>query len=288
MRFPAPIAELSLPARIAFWTLLAAALALWLLPLVAIAATSIRSLEDINRGNIWGWPSEVQVLQNYAAVLSDSRMARFILNSFVIAVPAVAGAVTLAFLAGFALAKYKLPGSRILFAAFVGGNLVPFQSLMIPVRELMVSLGLYDTHWALILFHMSFQTGFATLLLRSFIAALPNSLIETARVDGVGELQILRHIVLPLMTPALAATWVLIFTFVWNDYFWSLVLVHSDEVRPVTAGLQTLRGMWVASWNLISAGALLAAVPPVVLFFAMQRYIVATMGIGSARSLAQD
>ncbi len=279
--FPAPIDNASTPAQVAYRAALVAVLILWLLPLFGVAITSIRSLDDIHRGNYWGWPSDIQFMDNYLAVLSESRMARFILNSFLITIPAVAGAVLLSVLAGFALAKYRFPGNRTLFAIFVAGNLVPFQSLMIPVRDLMVLLGLYNTRWAIILFHIAFQTGFCTLFMRNFIRELPDALLETARLEGVSEFRILWQIVLPLVRPAIAAVSVLIFTFVWNDYFWSLVLVHSDEVRPVTAGLQSLRGMWIASWHLISAGSILAALPPVAIFFLMQRHFIAGLTLGS-------
>ena len=89
--------------------------------------------------------------------------------------------------------------------------------------------------------------------------------------------------VLPLVRPAMAAVSVLVFTFVWNDYFWALVLVQSDEVRPLTAGLQSLRGMWQTSWQLVSAASILAALPPVALFFAMQRHLVAGLTFGAGR-----
>ena len=279
--FPAPIEYASTPAQVAYRAALVAALILWLLPLFGVALTSIRSLDDIHRGNYWGWPSDIQFMDNYLAVLTESRMARFILNSFLITIPAVTGAVILSLLAGFALAKYRFPGNRLLFAIFVAGNLVPFQSLMIPVRDLMVLLGLYNSRWAIILFHIAFQTGFCTLFMRNFIRELPDALLETARLEGVGEFRILWLIVLPLVRPAIAAVSVLVFTFVWNDFFWSLVLVHSDEVRPVTAGLQSLRGMWIASWQLISAGSLMAALPPVAIFFLLQRHFIAGLTLGS-------
>jgi multiple sugar transport system permease protein len=110
---------------------------------------------------------------------------------------------------------------------------------------------------------------------------VPQALIDAARLDGVGELRIFWAVVVPLVRPAMAAAAVLIFTFVWNDYFWSLVLVQSDDVRPVTAGLQSLRGMWIASWHLISAGAVIAAIPPVLVFFFMQRHFIAGLTSGA-------
>ena len=132
-------------------------------------------------------------------------------------------------------------------------------------------------------FHVAFQTGFCTLFMRNFIRELPDALIESARVDGFSELSIFWHIAVPLVRPALAALAVLEFTFIWNDYFWALVLVQSDSARPVTAGLQALAGTWLAAWQLMSAGALVAAAPSVVIFFLMQRHFVAGLTLGAVK-----
>ena len=280
--YPTPLADRSPGARTAYRVAVLALLVVWLLPLFGVALTSVRPVEDLNRGNFWGWPEEL-ALENYAAVLGSSRMARFILNSVLIAIPAVAATLALSTLAGFVLAKHELRGGGILLMIFVAGNLVPFQTLMIPVRDLMLRLGLYDTRWALVLFHAAFQTGFCTLFMRNFIRELPDALLEAARMEGASELKVLWHVVVPLVRPALAATAVLVFTFVWNDYFWALVLVQSDEVRPLTAGLQSLRGMWQTSWHLMSAASLMAALPPVAIFFLMQRQLISGLTFGARR-----
>ena len=282
--FPAPIQKSSPAKQLAYKMTLPLAVLVWLLPLFAIALTSVRSIDDLNRGNFWGWPTSFNFATNYGAVFVQSNMARFILNSVIITLPAVALALAMSCMAGYALAKYRFRGNLFLFALFIGGNFVPFQILMIPVRTLMVDvIPIYDTYWALIVFHAAFQTGFCTLFMRNFIKQLPDALIESARLEGLGELSIFWHIVLPLVRPAVAALAVLVFTFVWNDYFWSLVLVQSDDVRPVTAGLQSLKGMWLASWQLISAGAIIAALPPVLMFFLMQRHFIAGLTLGATK-----
>ena len=282
--FPTPVARTSPTTQTVYKASLPIAVILWLLPLLAVMLTSLRSIEDLNRGNFWGWPSEVQLIENYTAVFTSSPMGRFILNSILITVPAVAGAVMLSCMAGFALAKFRFRGNLVLFAIFIAGNFVPFQILMIPVRDLTINvIPVYDTIWALILFHVAFQTGFCTLFMRNFIRQLPDSLLEAARLDGMSELRIFWHVILPLVRPAIAALSVLVFTFIWNDYFWALVLVQSDDVRPVTAGLQSLRGMWLASWQLISAGSIVAAIPPVVMFFVMQRHFIAGLTLGGSK-----
>ena len=279
--FPTPIARAPRTTRFAYRAALSQALRSGSCRWLGVALTSVRSIDDLNRGNLWGWPSEFRLVENYTAVFADTRMAQFILNSVLITVPAVVGAVALACMAGFALAKYRFRGNLALFVIFIAGNLVPFQILMIPVRNLTIAIGIYDTRWALILFHAAFQTGFCTLFMRNFIKQLPNDMLDAARNDGLSELQIFRHIVLPLVRPAIAAIAALTFTFVWNDYFWSLVLVQSDDVRPLTAGLQSLRGMWLASWHLISAGSIVAAIPPVLIFFFMQQHFIAGLTSGT-------
>jgi multiple sugar transport system permease protein len=272
----AGIAPLRSPAaRLAYALGVAALLALWMLPLAGVALTSIRSADDLNRGNFWGWPTTVQLVDNYKTVLFGSPIAGFIVNSFLITLPIVGLTVLFAAMAGLALAKHQFPGNRTLLMTFVAGNLVPAQALMIPVRDLMTALDLYDTRAALILFHTAFQTGFATLFMRNFIRELPDPVLDAARIEGAGELSIFWRIVVPLVRPAMAAIAVLVFTFVWNDYFWTLVLVQSDSIRPLTAGLQTLRGMYQTSWHLVCAAAILAALPPVAMFFVMQRQLVA-------------
>jgi multiple sugar transport system permease protein len=282
--FPTPIERTSPATQVLYKASLPIAVILWLLPLLAVMLTSLRSIEDLNRGNFWGWPSDIQLVENYTAVFTSSPMGRFILNSILITVPAVAGAVMLSCMAGFALAKFQFRGNLVLFAIFIAGNFVPFQILMIPVRDLTINvIPVYDTIWALILFHVAFQTGFCTLFMRNFIRQLPDSLLEAARLDGMSELRIFWHVILPLVRPAIAALSVLVFTFIWNDYFWALVLVQSDDVRPVTAGLQSLRGMWLASWQLISAGSIIAAIPPVVMFFLMQRHFIAGLTLGGSK-----
>jgi multiple sugar transport system permease protein len=154
---------------------------------------------------------------------------------------------------------------------------------MIPVRDLSLSLGLFNTVGALILFHLSFQTGFCTLFLRNFIKQLPFELIEAARIEGAGEWTVFVRIVLPLIRPALAALTILVFTFVWNDYFWALCLTQGDDAAPITVGVAALKGQWTTAWNLVSAGSILAALPSVAMFFAMQKHFVAGLTFGATK-----
>ena len=280
--FPKPIEKSTRSTQLTYQALLPLALLLWLAPLIAVALFAIRPAVDFTTGNYWGMPSELQFFENFGQVL-NSAMPRYILNSFLITIPTVIGAVSLSAMAGFALGIYKFKSNLFLFFMFIAGNFVPFQILMIPVRDLTLDLGLYDTKTGLILFHIAFQTGFCTLFMRNFIKALPFELIEAARVEGIREWQIFFYIVLPLMKPALAALSVLIFTFIWNDYFWAIVLTQGENAQPVTAGITSFNAQFRAMYHLMSAGSIVAALPPVAMFFLMQKHFIAGLTLGAVK-----
>lgn len=280
--FPRPVATLSAPARIGYQIALPLVLILWLLPLLGVALTSVRPSSDLAMGNYFGMPSYI-AWSNYADVFNNSPIARYIFNSFKVTIPTVIFTIALSCMTGFALGIYRFRSNILIFFLFVAGNFVPFQILMVPVRDLTLNLGFYNTTTGLVLFHVAFQTGFCTLFMRNFIMALPRELIEAARVEGVAEWRIFWYIVLPIMRPAIAALSVLVFTFIWNDYFWATVLTTSASTQPVTAGLYSLNGQWVAAWHLVSAGSIVAALPPVLMFFLMQKHFIAGLTLGAVK-----
>lgn len=281
--YPRPILATATGYRRQYMAMVIAILIVWLAPFFAIVMTSARSHEDLAMGNLWGWPTDIALLDNYVAVFARTQMVRYFINSVLITLPAVAAISMVSLLSGYVLAKFRFRGNMLLFAIFIGGNFLPAQIMMIPVRDLMLKLGIYNTHLALILFHVAFQTGFATLFMRNFIAALPGELFEAARAEGAGPGQILLHVVYPLVRPGLAALAILLFTFIWNDYFWALVLSVDDSVKPVTAGLASLKGEFASEWNLISAGTLVVALPPVAMFLFMQRHFILGLTQGAVK-----
>ena len=281
--FPTPIQRRPRAVRVGYQAFLPVAVLLWLAPLLGIAFFAIKPDMDFITGNYWGWPSSFEGDTNFFRVFYESDMPRYLLNSVMITVPTVIGTVVLSMMTGFALATYRFRGNLLIFFIFIAGNFVPFQILMIPVRDLTLALNLYDTMTGLILFHIAFQTGFCTLFMRNFMRTLPFALIESARVEGVAEWRIFLFIVVPLMRPAMAALAVLVFTFIWNDYFWAIVLTQGAETQPVTAGITSFNAQYRAAFNLMSAGSIVAALPPVLMFFAMQRYFIAGLTLGAVK-----
>jgi multiple sugar transport system permease protein len=281
--YPTPIEKWKPLSRGLYKLSLPLALLIWLLPMVAVMVTSIRSSEELMEGNYWGWPEHFSLWQNYSEALTASPMLHYFWNSCLITIPSVIGAIALASMAGFALSTYRFRGNTLLFATFVACNFVPVQILMIPVRNLSLDFGVFNTVQGLVLFHVAFQTGFCTLFLRNFIKQLPFELIEAARIEGASEWTVFYSVILPLIRPALAALGILVFTFVWNDYFWALCLTQGDDAAPVTVGVAALKGQWTTAWNLVSAGSILAALPSVIMFFLMQKHFVAGLTFGATK-----
>lgn len=280
--FPTPIQKTGKPVQYLYKILLPISLLVWLLPIIAVAWTAVRSGGDLAAGNYWGWPTW-SLQNNLNDIVSNTPILQYIKNSFAVTIPTVIGSLVLSSFAGFALGVYRFKLNLLVFFIFVGGNFVPFQILMVPVRDLSLHLGVYDSIWGLVLFHIAFQTGFCTFFMRNFIRDLPFELIEAARIEGASEFQIYYQVVLPLIRPALDALAVLIFTFIWNDYFWATVLIQGNHAMPVIGGLKSLNGQWVAQWQLVSAGSLLAAAPPIILFFLMQKQFVEGLTLGASK-----
>jgi multiple sugar transport system permease protein len=280
--FPRPIQKSGTAAQWIYTIALPVALLIWLFPLLGVALTSLRPASDLAQGNYFGMPSGI-AWENYKYIFTETPIGQYMINSLWVTIPTVIGAVGLSLMTGFALAVYGFRANILVFFMFVAGNFVPFQILMVPVRDMTLNLGMYDTWYGLALFHIAFQTGFCTLFMRNFIKALPYELIEAARVEGVSEWRIFWYIVLPLMRPAIAALSVLVFTFIWNDFFWATVLTQGVDSQPITAGLSSLNGQWIAQWHLVSAGSILAALPPVAMFFLMQKHFIAGLTLGAVK-----
>lgn len=280
--FPRPIQQSSTGMQWLYTVALPIALLLWLFPLLGVALTSLRPASDLAQGNYFGMPSGI-AWENYVYIFTKTPIGQYMLNSLWVTIPTVIGAVGLSLMTGFALAVYGFRSNLLIFFLFVAGNFVPFQILMVPVRDMTLQLGMYDTWYGLALFHIAFQTGFCTLFMRNFMKALPFELIEAARVEGVTEWRIFWFVVLPLMRPAIAALSVLVFTFIWNDFFWATVLTQGVDSQPITAGLSSLNGQWIAQWHLVSAGSILAALPPVAMFFLMQKHFIAGLTLGAVK-----
>jgi multiple sugar transport system permease protein len=270
------------PQRTFMYLFLTVLTLLWLLPIFAALITSFRTMDDITTNGFWTWP-KTWTTDNFVRAWTAARVSKYLLNSFIITLPSLLGMLILSSMAAYALARFRFRANLWLYFLFVAGTMLPFQILMLPVFRLTNRLGLYDTYGALILIHTAFQIGFCTFVLRNFMKTVPSEILDAAEVDGCSELRIYWQMVLPLTLPALAALATLEFTWVFNDYLWAIILLRSDTLRPVTAGLATLRGQYNTDWPVITAGALLATIPTLIVFVFLQRYFIQGLTLGSSK-----
>jgi multiple sugar transport system permease protein len=266
-----------------FYTVSTAIVAFWLIPFIITVFTSTKGLDEIMTSReIWRPPLAMET-SAFRTAWVEGHMRTYFRNTFLIATPSVLGCMFVASLSAFALAFYRFRFSRAVLMLFVGGMLIPFQMLLIPVYRLSTHFGLYNTLAGVILFHVGFQIGFCTFFLRNFMVTIPYSLFESARMDGASHLAIYRKIVLPLSLPAMAALAILEFTWIWNDYLWGLVLLQSDHLKTVTLGLANMQGQYVTQYNVMAAGSLLAAAIPIGVFLIFNRFFIEGLTVGAVK-----
>ena len=270
------------PWRVIVYIVLILSAFLWFVPILTALITSVRTFDDILVNGFISLPEKI-TFENFITAWERGGLKRYLPNSFIITLPSLFLTLLLSSLGAYALARFNFKGNRLLFYTFVAGMLLPFQVLMLPVFRLTDRLGLYDTYWGLIGIHTAFQLGFCTFMLRNYMRTVPGEIIEAARMDGCSELRIWAQIMLPLTLPAIAAIAILEFTWIFNDYLWAIVLLRSDSLKPITAGLATLQGQFVTDWPVIVAGALIGTVPTLLVFLFLQRYFIEGLTMGSTK-----
>lgn len=264
----------------------------WILPIAYTAYTSLRPYSELLRFGTFSRPREIN-FQNYIDAWQGSGMPRFFWNSVVVTIPAVILTLALASMVAFVVSRYSFRFNITLLMIFTAGNLLPAQLVFIPVFRLYLEIPvpewinnrevLYDTFPGLILIHVAFQMGFATFVLSNYMKTIPKEISESAMVDGAGVLRHFVSIMLPLLRPPLASLAVLMTTWIYNDFFWAVVLIKTGAKRPVTSALNNLRGEFYTDYNLLAAGAIMAIIPTLLVFFLLRRQFVSGLTVGATK-----
>jgi len=255
----------------------------WLVPTLGLMVVSLRSVE-INAAEGW-WtvftkPAQL-TLENYGSLLASGFTASF-WNTVAITVPTTVLVIGLAAMAAYAFAWMEFPGRDVLFLIVVGLLVVPIQIALIPVAVFYGGVGIFGTIPGVVLFHVAFGLPFAIFLLRNFFVGIPASLLEAARMDGASEWKIFASVVFPLGKPAIASLGIFQFLWVWNDMLIALVFANTGN-QPMTKALQSQMRQFGTNMDILSSGAFLSLIIPLVLFFAFQRYFVQGMMAGSVK-----
>jgi multiple sugar transport system permease protein len=194
----------------------------------------------------------------------------------------------------FAVSRFTWRFNLLVLLIFTAGNLLPPQVIIVPLFKLYTALKgipeplsdndlLYNQFFGIFLINMVFQLGFCIFVLSNYMKTLSKELVEAALVDGAGVLRIWGAVIMPLCRPALAALATLEFTFIYNDFFWALVLFSHGDRRPITSALNNLQGQFFTDINVLAAGALLAAIPTILVFLALQRQFISGLSLGSTK-----
>jgi alpha-glucoside transport system permease protein len=263
---------------------------LWSLPTVGLLVSSFRSGSVVLATGWWdallhpfdesaGW-----TMSNYEAVLTGDGMANAFLNSLIVTVPATVLPITIAAFAAYAFAWVRFTGRSLLFLVIVGLLVMPIQMSLIPILKLFNVLGLSGTFLGVWLAHTAFGLPLAIFLLYNFISQLPRDLFESADMDGASHFQVFSRIVLPLSVPALGAFAIFQFLWVWNDLLVALVFLGPNPANTVMPQqLQLMVGTRGEAWNLLTAGAFVTMLLPLLVFLALQRFFVRGILAGSVK-----
>jgi alpha-glucoside transport system permease protein len=257
---------------------------IWLVPTVGLAITSFRPRGDIQASSWWSslfnWDF---TLSNYDEVLSRGNMDSAFVNSLVITIPSTLLPLAIGALAAYAFAWIRFPFRDTIFLLIVALLIVPIQMALVPLLRLFRDWGVADWYIGIWLAHTAFGLPLCIFLLRNFFIALPRDLIEAARVDGASNLRIFLKVVVPLSVPALASFAIFQFLWVWNDLIMALIFVQNSDLWPMTIRINQLQSQFGGEWHLLSSGAFLLMIVPLVVFFALQRYFVQGLLAGSVK-----
>ena len=263
------------------------------------------SCSDTIQNGYVSLPAHGLSLVNYQNAWTQADLPYYYLNTLVVVIPGVAFTLLLASMVAFCCTQFSWKFNLTVLMIFTAGNLLPAQVIIIPLYFIylhtpIANLGsidignfsfalfsdnnlLYDQYIGIILIHVVFQTGLATFVLSNYMKTITKEITESALVDGANVLRIWWSVILPLCRPALAAMATLLFTFIYNDFFWALILIQRGEKRPITSALNNLQGEFVANFNVITAAALLACLPPIIVYILLQKQFIAGLTLGSTK-----
>jgi glucose/mannose transport system permease protein len=259
--------------------LLAALAAFFLLPVWVMLITGLKPFADVSLARMWELPSGIY-LDNFQAALRA--LGPNLMNSIMLAVPAALISSVLGSMNGYILSKWKFRGSDVIFSAFLFGMFIPYQSVLIPLVQFMNTINPAGGIPGLIIVHVVYGIPITTLIFRNYYATLPNEVVESARIDGAGFFGIYRHLALPLSLPGFAVVLIWQFTNIWNEFLFAIVLTGPDS-WPVTVALNNLAGSQIVEWNVQMAGALLAALPTLLVYIILGRFFLRGLMAGALK-----
>lgn len=264
----------------------------WLVPILWTFYIALRTVGDTEVNGYFSLPSAL-TLQNFVDAWNQGSMAQSFVNTAIITIPAVPLTLLISAMLGFVFSRFSFRANLFLLMLFTAGNLLPPQVIIVPLYRMYLLLPLpqplssygiwYDSYFGVILINTVFQTGFCTFVLSNYMKTISRELTEAALVDGATVLRTFWSVILPLTRPALAALAVLEFTWIYNDFFWALMLMSTGSKRPITSALNNLSGSFFTNHNLVAAAAFIVAVPTVIMYILLSKQFVRGLTLGSTK-----
>ncbi|MBM7839989.1 glucose/mannose transport system permease protein [Alkalihalobacillus xiaoxiensis] len=256
------------------------ALAIFFLsPVYVILITSVKPLDEVSLSAMWTLPS---ALDFSSYVQAFNALAPNFVNTLYLVIPATILSALLGAMNGYVLSKWRFKGSEIIFTCMLFGMFIPYQSILIPLIQFLRTIDLYNTIPGLILAHVVYGLPITTLMFRNFYANIPDTMIEAAKVDGASFLGIFRRIILPLSITGFVVVAIWQFTNIWNEFLFAVTITNSGN-QPIMVALQNLSGSQIVQWNVQMAGALLAALPTLLVYIFLGKYFVRGLLAGSVK-----
>jgi raffinose/stachyose/melibiose transport system permease protein len=249
-------------------------------PLFWMVINSFKNTADIFNDS-WGLPKE-WLFSNYATAWQQGVSSYFV-NSVIITVGTCLLTVLISALCAFGLTRFQIKGGKFLLLFVSAGLMFSPQSSLIPLYELIQQMGIFDTHWALILTFTAYRIPLTVLLIRSFFLSIPKELEESAYLDGATSLDVFGRIFLPMSKPILFTGVILTAYYAWNEFLFSLIFIQTEEVKPITSGLLVFKDALNTNWGVLMAGLVISALPLIVVFMLMQKYFVRGLADGSVK-----
>jgi raffinose/stachyose/melibiose transport system permease protein len=281
-RAPGPVDHRRDYARIGLWIALIISLVIWMLPLVFIIFTSLKSEQDVVGTPVFSLPLNPD-LGNYAEAFENGNLLRVASNSLFIALIKVPIGLLISALAAFALARIRFKRSRVLLAVIAIGSMVPIQVAIAPLFQVISNAGLLNTSIGVILPYIGFGLPYQTFILYGFFRQIPEELDESARVDGASYARLFWQIILPLSGPALAALFILDFVATWNEYGMALVLLQTQDAWTVPLAIQGFQSQFTSSYGPVNAFTIMTMLPVLIVYLMFQRYFVSGAFAGSVK-----
>ncbi len=257
---------------------------IWIVPFLGVFMASIRPLPEILNG-WWNFDVFNPTLRGYIGAWNHptAPLSRALLNSLIVTIPSTFLPIIVAALGAYVFARFKFPSRDLLFLIIVLLQTIPQQMVIIPLYQIMINIGLWNNYLGLILVHTAFALPWQIFFLRNFFSVLPVEVEEAARIDGASYLQIFYKIVLPLTLPALASLIALQFVWVWNDFFFAIVLISSPNLKLATQAVAAMPGRLAIDWTVVSAASILVMLIPIAIYVLMQRYYVRGLVAGAVK-----